>query len=232
MNTIVQIVLFAPLLAFVGLLMGTALTPGMTLLMTVISGTEGWALWARAFYIAMTVMGAYFIYGFAYMTLSVLFSRLVPKPSEGEYPYFSKPAILWLLNNALLFPASKTFLDFVPLSGINVIYYKLLGAKIGQGVQLNAQLVDCWLMEIEDSAVIGGGAVIVGHAAEGGLLKLKGVKIGKGATVGMGALVMPGAHIGEGALIGPHSVVLTGKKIPPHTTWVGVPVRPVRRRPY
>ncbi len=110
-----------------------------------------------------------------------------------------------------------------------MIYYRLLGAKIGKNVQLNAQLIDCWLVEIEDDAVIGGGAVIVCHVAEGGLLKLKRVKVGRGATVGMGTLVMPGVQVGEGALVGAHSVVLSNKKIPPHTVWVGNPARPVRR---
>ncbi|MCX8103019.1 MAG: hypothetical protein N3E42_01045 [Candidatus Bipolaricaulota bacterium] len=230
MNSILRVFLFLLLLAFGALLMGTALTPGLALLLTVVSATEGWTLWARAFGISISVMIGYFLYGFTLMTLIVLLSKLIPKPDEGEYPYFSAPAIQWFLNDALLFPASKTFIDFVPLSGINVIYYRLLGAKIGKNVQLNAQLIDCWLVEIEDDAVIGGGAVIVCHVAEGGLLKLKRVRIGKGATVGMGTLVLPGVQIGEGALIGAHSLVLSNKRIPSHTVWVGTPVRPVRRQ--
>lgn len=229
MNPLLHVFLFLLLLAFGALLMGAALTPGLALLLTVVSATEGWTLWARAFCISISVMIGYFLYGFTLMALTVIFSKLVPKPNEGEYPYFSASAIKWFLNDALLFPASKTFIDFVPLSGINTLYYKLLGAKIGRGVQLNAQLIDCWLVEIEDDAVIGGGAVIVCHVAEGGLLKLRRVRIGKGATIGMGTLVMPGVQVGEGAVVGAHSVVLSNKRISSHTVWVGNPARPVRR---
>lgn len=230
MNAFLQALLFLLFLSFGALLMGTALAPGVALLLGVTQLVAGWALWGKALLIGISVMIGYFIYGFTLMTLIVLISRLLPKPAEGEYPYFSAPSIWWFLNDALLFPAAKTFVDFVPLSGINLLYYRLLGAKIGRGVQLNAQLIDCWLVEIEDGVVIGGGVVIVCHIAEGGLLKLKRVWIGKNVTVGMGTLVMPGVEIGEGALIGAHSMVLTNKKVPPHTTWVGTPVRPVRRR--
>lgn len=229
MNVLVQSLLFLALLGFGALLMGTALTPGILLILEIVQLSEGWPGLGRAFALGVGVMLGYFLYGFTLMTLIVLISKMLPKPSEGEYPYFSGPSILWFLNDAILFPASKTFIDFVPLSGINILYYKLLGAKIGKGVQLNAQLIDCWLVEIEDDVVIGGGAVIVCHVAEGGRLKLKRVKVGRGATVGMGSLVMPGVEIGEGALIGAHSVVLTNKKIPARTIWVGVPVRPVRK---
>ncbi|MCS7198002.1 MAG: hypothetical protein NZ930_04910 [Candidatus Bipolaricaulota bacterium] len=45
------------------------------------------------------------LYSFTLMTLIVLLSKLILKPGEGEYPYFSVPAIQWLLNDALLFPA-------------------------------------------------------------------------------------------------------------------------------
>ncbi len=230
MNVLAQALLFLLLLSFGALLMGTALTPGIRLLLEIAQLAENWTLWGRAFVLGLGVMLGYFLYGFTLMTLIVLISKLLPKPAEGEYPYFSKQSILWFLNDAILFPASKTFIDFVPLSGINIVYYRLLGAKIGRGVQLNAQLIDCWLVEIEDDVVIGGGAVIVCHVAEAGVLKLKRVKVGQGATIGMGTLVMPGVEIGAGALIGAHSAVLSNKKIPPRTVWVGTPVRPLRQR--
>lgn len=52
------------------------------------------------------------------------------------------------------------------------------------------------------------------------------VKIGKGAFVGVGAIILPGVTIGEGALIGPGSVVT--KDVGDYTWVAGNPARTIK----
>jgi carbonic anhydrase/acetyltransferase-like protein (isoleucine patch superfamily) len=69
---------------------------------------------------------------------------------------------------------------------------------------------------VDDEVSVGHGAII------------HGCRIGKGALIGMGAIVLNGAEIGEYALIGAGSVVTENKKIPPYTLSLGSPAKVVR----
>jgi acetyltransferase-like isoleucine patch superfamily enzyme len=53
------------------------------------------------------------------------------------------------------------------------------------------------------------------------------LRIGRGASIGAGAVVLPGLTIGEGAMIGAGAVVT--RDVPAGETWVGNPARPLRR---
>lgn len=52
------------------------------------------------------------------------------------------------------------------------------------------------------------------------------VRIGRGAFVGIGSILMPGVEIGEGSLIGPGSVVT--KSVPDYTWVAGNPAKPIK----
>jgi acetyltransferase-like isoleucine patch superfamily enzyme len=56
--------------------------------------------------------------------------------------------------------------------------------------------------------------------------KVEEVKIGRGAFIGIGAILLPGVHIGEGSLVGPGSVVT--KDVPDYTMVAGNPARPIK----
>ena len=68
-----------------------------------------------------------------------------------------------------------------------------------------------------------GKRVTVGHRAV-----VHGSKVGDGALIGIGALVLSRCVIGEGALIAAGAVVLEGTTVPPHTLWAGCPAKQVR----
>jgi len=55
------------------------------------------------------------------------------------------------------------------------------------------------------------------------------VIIEKDAFLGVNVTVLPGVKIGEGAVIGAHALVT--KDIPPWTIAVGVPAKPIKKRP-
>lgn len=65
--------------------------------------------------------------------------------------------------------------------------------------------------------------VSVGHGAI-----IHGCTIGRGALIGMGAIILNGAVIGDYALIGAGSIVTENKVIPPYTLSLGSPAKVIR----
>lgn len=70
--------------------------------------------------------------------------------------------------------------------------------------------------------------LIADHVHVGHHVNLHGCVVGRGALIGIGAIVLSGARIGAGAIIGAGSVVLEGTRIPPRVLAVGAPARVVR----
>ena len=62
--------------------------------------------------------------------------------------------------------------------------------------------------------------VTIGHGAV-----VHGCAVGRGALIGIGAVVLSGATVGEQALVGAGAVVQEGMQVPPRTLVVGVPAR-------
>jgi carbonic anhydrase/acetyltransferase-like protein (isoleucine patch superfamily) len=71
-------------------------------------------------------------------------------------------------------------------------------------------------------ALIGAEVTVVHRAV------VHGCRVGDGALIGIGAIVLDGAEVGEGALVGAGAVVTPGSVIPARTLALGTPARPVR----
>jgi acetyltransferase-like isoleucine patch superfamily enzyme len=93
---------------------------------------------------------------------------------------------------------------------------------------MGGMLVDPPLITIGDYAILGLDSAIVAHAITSGTIILKEVKVGRSATIGVHAVVMPGADIGEGAVVTAGSVVTMDTRIPPNELWGGIPARKIK----
>ncbi|MCA9505657.1 MAG: gamma carbonic anhydrase family protein [Myxococcales bacterium] len=68
-----------------------------------------------------------------------------------------------------------------------------------------------------------GDEITVGHRAV-----VHGCRVGDGALIGIGAIVLDGAEIGEEALVAAGAVVTPGQRIAPRMLALGMPAREVR----
>ncbi len=135
------------------------------------------------------------------------------KPFRGSY--YSLTSVPWYFHNAFTYIVRYTFLEFITPTPLNLLFYRLMGMKIGRGAHINTtNISDPCLIEIEDKVTIGGSVHIIAHYASHGYLIVEPVKIRKGATVGLKATIMGDVEIGEGATIAPHEVVLPKSRIP------------------
>jgi carbonic anhydrase/acetyltransferase-like protein (isoleucine patch superfamily) len=137
--------------------------------------------------------------------------------AEGKAPRVSDSA--WLAPDVVLV-GDVIVGDRATLMFGVVVRGDLERIEIGRGANLQDRVVvhadPGYPVTIGAESAVGHGAII------------HGCRIGEGALVGMGAVVLNGARIGEGAVIGAAALVLQNVEIEAHALAVGLPARVVR----
>ena len=168
------------------------------------------------FIFSSSLVASYFIYGLVLIFVIPMINFLMPfrlKPFRGTY--YSLTSVPWYFHNAFTYIVRYTFLEFITPTPLNMMFYRMMGMKIGKGAHINTtNISDPCLIEIEDKVTIGGSVHIIAHYASKGFLIVEPVKICKGATIGLKATIMGDVQIGEGATIAPHEVVFPKSRIP------------------
>jgi non-ribosomal peptide synthetase-like protein len=171
----------------------------------------------------------YFAYGLSILVIApainfILGGRLSPYRGSAV----TLAALRWYVHCTMTLVVRYSFLEFVTPSPFSLMYYRLMGMRIGREVTLNSTAIaDPSLIELGDRATIGGSASILAHYAQGGYLVIAPVKIGAGATIGLRAIVMGGVEVGEKATVLANSFVLPNTKIPAGESWAGIPAQKV-----
>lgn len=225
--TINQIVL-ALVLYFIGaIIIGTALFPAALLVMWVWQSFIGNE---RILFSCLALAGGYFLFGLTLVLIvglvrTVLFINL----KEGDYKIGSLEMLKWYFVNALFLCVRTAFMEFMMLTPLCALFYRLMGARLGKNVQINSKNVaDHSLLEIGDNSVIGGNATVIGHSFESKGLHLERVKIGKNVIVGLNAVIMPGVNIGDGAVVAAGAIVPKQTIIEPQMIYFG-PDRQIKK---
>ena len=112
-------------------------------------------------------------------------------------------------------------------------------AHIGSRCKISSHTFVCEGVTIEDEVFVGHGVMFINdrhpRATAGGALQTEAdwtvvpTRVGRGASIGSGAVIMCGVTIGEGAMVGAGAVVT--RDVPAGATVAGVPARQLRRSP-
>jgi hypothetical protein len=226
---IMQLFLVLPLYFLGAMMIGVAAMPGIMIFDFLTGLSSDWPSWGRAFMVGTAGASAFVVAGFALIFVSPLVNfalRANCKPWRG--PYYSLEAIRWFVHNGATYLVRFTFLEFVTPSPFNLLFYRMMGMKIGRGTTINSSHIsDPSMIELGEKVTIGGSATIVAHYGQGGYLVLAPTKIEDGATIGLKATIMGGVTVGAGAKVLSNSVVLPKTQIPPGETWGGIPAKKI-----
>ena len=220
-----------PVYSFFALLLGVALAPAFAFMQWAWKVSESLASPWVFLSLGASLAFSFLIYGFTLLFVLPLANWLLRSRLRAwRGPYYSLDTLKWFIHNGLTYLARYTFLEFVTPSPFNLLFYKMMGMKLGQHVVNNSTCIsDPSLIEIGDKVTIGGSATLLAHYGQGGLLVIAPVKIGSRCTIGIKATIMGGVEIGEGAKILPHSVVLPNTRIPSGEIWGGVPAHKIQK---
>jgi len=220
-------------LYFVGIcVMSLAILPGVLLVHYSWGHTIVYPIILRFWLICVSLVCAYFIYGFSLIfILGILRIAFRLNLREGEYRIASFGIYRWMFINGLYMIAAITFMDFIMLTPFSILFFRLMGAKVGKNVQINSKkCFDLSLIEIGDNVVIGGYSTIMCHSFERNRLILRKVKIGNNVVLGLNSVIMAGAEIGEGAFITAGAILGKNKQVAPYSVYAGVPAESIKER--
>jgi len=208
--------LLSPLIVLCCVCMGVSAAPGLFLFDYVRESTASWPLLAHYAAIGTALTMGYFCYGMTLIFVIPAVNFLLPfRVKAFRGPWYSMPAIPWYIHNALTYTVRFTFLEFVTPTPVNILFYRMMGMKIGKGVVINTTFIsDPSLITIGDYVTIGGSATIFAHYGQKGYLIIAPVEIGTGTNVGLKASIMGGAQIGKNVTIKPHTVVMPKTNLP------------------
>ena len=112
-------------------------------------------------------------------------------------------------------------------------------AHVGSRCKISSHTFVCEGVTIEDEVFVGHGVMFINdrhpRATAGGALQTEAdwtvvpTRVGRGASIGSGAVILCGVTIGEGAMVGAGAVVT--RDVPAGATVAGVPARQLRRAP-
>ena len=137
---------------------------------------------------------------------------------EYRGPWMSLGVYPWYAHNALVYLVRYTFLDFITPSPLNILFYRLMGMKIGKGCMINtSNISDPCMIELDDFVTIGGSAFLMAHYGMKGFLIIEKLKIGRKSMVGLNAKILGAVTIGANVTIGPNATAYPKTDIPDGT---------------
>jgi non-ribosomal peptide synthetase-like protein len=163
-----------------------------------------------------------------YALLIVVVVRLASRAVKpGLHPAHGRVAwCVWIIHQLMDAARSALFPLYAGL--LTPDWLRLLGARIGRGVEASTVLGLPSLIDVEDHAFLADDTLLAPFELRGGWLRLGRSRVGRRSFVGNSGIVGPGRELPDGSLVG----VLSDA--PPRATvgssWLGRPGIPVQRQ--
>lgn len=177
---------------------------------------------------APTVTVLVFVAGvFLFTALYAKFLRLFQPYREGTFKVDTSAFMTCWKYYQFSNDWTQSVLGYVLPVSLRRAFYRLLGARLGNGVMIAGKLIEPPLVEIGDYSFMGENSVITAHSIEADSVTLEKVVMGRHVTVGTLAVVLPGVRIDDYGMVAAGAVVLKGTHIQRGEIWAGVPARKV-----
>ena len=193
-------------------------------------GLSPW--WLRAVLLGAATVPAYLIFAHLLMFFSALACRVLgwrPKPDlTMPIAELGWPLLDWARYSVVSHVVRLLVGSVLRATPMWVWYLRLDGAHIGRRVWINSLgITDHPLLDLGTDVVIGAGVHLSGHTVERGAVRTASIKLGRGTTIGVNAIVAIGVETGANTQIGALSFVPKLSRLDAATTYVGVPVHPI-----
>ncbi|MYW90639.1 amino acid adenylation domain-containing protein [Amycolatopsis rubida] len=158
------------------------------------------------------------------IVLLVRLAGLAVRP--GVYPVLSRAGwAAWFVHELLEIARRQLFPLYAALA--TPVWMRLLGARIGRGVELSTVLSLPSLLRVRDGAFLADDVLAAPYELDRGWVRLGVSEVGERAFVGNSAVVGPGRTLGSASLVGVLSD--TPADVPDGTSWLGRPALELRR---
>ncbi len=176
---------------------------------------------------ALAVPLAVIVAGLAYAALVIGAVRLVGVGlREGYYPVRSRIGWqVWMTERIL--DGARTLLFPIYASLLTPVWLRLLGAKVGAGVEASTVLLIPSLTTIAPAAFLADDTMVACYELGGGWLRIGRAKVGRRAFLGNSGIAGPGRTVPRNGLVAVLSS--TPRKAKRGSSWLGNPPERLRR---
>ncbi|WP_131106153.1 Pls/PosA family non-ribosomal peptide synthetase [Ornithinimicrobium sufpigmenti] len=179
----------------------------------------GWAWWALAALV-----------GYAVLTLLVLLVVRVCAVAirPGHHPTRSGRGLaVWTTVRVL--DEARTWLFPLYAGALTPVWLRLLGARVGRGVEASTVLLIPSLAQVNDHAFLADDTLIGAYELSHGWMRVERVKVGKRAFVGNSGMVSAGRKVPREALVAVLSAAPRRKSVKAGSSYLGSPPTRLRR---
>ncbi|MFC7456695.1 Pls/PosA family non-ribosomal peptide synthetase [Brachybacterium sp. GCM10030267] len=218
---------YAVVAGVIAALPGIAVLVGGSILLPALAGSTslgGFALAALPWLPLAALVG--------YVTLLVLvvaLTRLFALGiTPGHHPVRSLTGVqIW--GTVRLLDEARTWLFPIYSGALTPLWLRLLGARVGTGVEASTVLLIPSLVQVGDDAFLADDTMVGSYELGGGWIRVERVKVGKRAFVGNSGMLAPGRKVPKKSLVAVLSAAPRRRAAKAGSSWMGSPPRSLRR---